>query len=129
MDYHALVPEIREWEEHNKCSFDPGQWIAGVGRFDHAVGYAWAFWPDFVLHDDCVLRKDSFTDETYRGFIEQTKGDKSAVEAVINHLHIIDMFPNAEATKVQVQWLGERLRDMWDAKLKRDFPDRKVAVS
>jgi len=129
MDYHDLIPEIRKWEEHNKHPFDPGEWIGCVGNFEHAIGYAWLFWPAFVIHEDCILG-EGFAQEVYQGFLAQTKGDKSAVEAVMNHIHIAPLFSGSSKrpTPLQAQWLGERLRDMWEAKLKRDFPDRKIKV-
>ena len=43
MDYHDLIPEIREWEKRNKRAFDPADWIECVGNFEHAIGYAWLF--------------------------------------------------------------------------------------
>jgi hypothetical protein len=130
MDYHDLIPEIRAWEEHNKHAFDPADWIECIGSFEHAIGYAWLFWPSFVVHDDCILG-EGFAEDTYRGFLDQAKGDKSAVEAVMNHVHIAEMFSASDKrpTPQQLQWLGERLRDMWDAKLKRDFPEKNVKVS
>src|SRR5437762_3546235 len=62
MDYHDLIPELRAWEDHNKHPFDPADWIGCVGTFEHAIGYAWLFWPSFVIHEDCILG-EGFSEE------------------------------------------------------------------
>jgi hypothetical protein len=130
MNYQKLIPEIGAWQEVNKGDFDPELWIRAVGNFEHAIGYAWLFWPSFEVFDGCVLRS-GFTREAYYGFLEQTKGTRASVEAVINHIHILDLFsnPDLNPTREQLVWLGFRLKDMWECKLRRDFPDRDIVVA
>ena len=65
----------------------------------------------------------------YRGFMQQTGGDKRAVEAVLNHRHILDLFSGSQPTREQVVYLGRLLQEVWAAKLARDFPDRRIVVS
>ncbi len=130
MDYRNLIPEIREWEEVNKAEFDPGSWISLAGNYEHAIGYAWLFWPTFEVFDGCVLRS-GFDAVNYYGFLKQTNGNRAAVEAVMNHIHIATLFgdPDLRPTREQLVWLGFRLKDMWDCKLRRDFPDRSLVVA
>jgi hypothetical protein len=52
-----------------------------------------------------------------------TKGNRIAVEAVMNHVHITDIHCNAEATEAQVRYLGRILKEIWEVKLRHDFPD------
>jgi hypothetical protein len=82
-------------------------------------------------HDDCVFFADRFSKENYRAFMEQTKGDKSAVEAVMNHTHLLDIFCNAQPrpTRDMVLYVGRLLKDIWQAKLNRDVPNRRIRVS
>jgi hypothetical protein len=57
------------------------------------------------------------------------EGDKSRVEAVINHLHIMDMFQNDAAPSEEVViHIAGVLKDMWSCKLQRDFPERHFQV-
>jgi hypothetical protein len=130
MDYRKLIPEIRDWEEHNRCAFDPEQWIRAVGNYEHAIGYAWLFWPSFEVFDGCVLRR-GFSTDAYYGFLKQTNGNRAAVEAVINHVDIFYLFrgSDVQSTREQLVWLGDRLRDMWECKLRRDFPERRLVVA
>jgi len=62
--------------------------------------------------------------------METAAGDRSRVESVINHLHILDMFDSEgfEPTEQVVVHVARLLRDMSSCKLQRDFPDRKFRV-
>ena len=63
--------------------------------------------------------------------MEQTRGNRQAVEAVLNHRHILDLFyrPELKPTRAQVVYLGRLLKEMWAAKLQRDFPGKRFVVS
>lgn len=122
-----LVPEIREWNEGGGIRIQ--DWISCVGSYEHAIGYCTLFWPKFVLHDGCLLR-DGFTLENYEGFLVQTNRDKQAVESVMNHFHLTDLFPHKDdsPTKEQLIFLGRVLKEMWQAKVQSEFPELKVTV-
>ncbi|MCI0642767.1 MAG: hypothetical protein L0Y72_27465 [Gemmataceae bacterium] len=123
-----LIPETRAWNGGN--GIDLADWIGCVGSFEHAIAYGELFWPDFVEHDGCVFFA-GFSEESYRGFMQQTNGNRQAVEAVMNHRHILDLFsrPELSPTREQVVYLGRLLKEMWAAKLHRDFPGRQFVVS
>lgn len=63
--------------------------------------------------------------------MQATGGDLTAVEIVLNHRHILDLFSNSEfkPTRDLVLYLGRLLRDMWSRKLEGDFPGRPIIVS
>lgn len=123
-----LIPETREW--NGGRGIDLEAWIGCVGSFEHAIGYGELFWPDFAEHDDCVFFA-GFSEESYRGFMQQTSGNRQAVEAVMNHRHILDLFCRPELTpsREQVVYLGRLLKEMWAAKLQRDFPAKRFVVN
>lgn len=123
-----LVPETRAW--NNGTGIDLESWISSVGSIDHAIAYGELFWPEFKEFDGCIFFAD-FSQDAYRGFLVQTKGDKQAVEAVMNHRHIVDLFCGREPrpTREQLVYFGRLLKEMWTAKLQRDFPGRRFVVS
>jgi hypothetical protein len=84
-----LIPELRQWNDGDGISLTT--WANAVGRYDYAIAYVSVFWPDFVVHDDCVFRLDPGS-ENYAAWLSTLEGDRSRVEAMINHLHIMDMF-------------------------------------
>jgi hypothetical protein len=104
-------------------------WIGCEGDYEHLIGYGCIFWPEFKEHDDCVFFADKFTEENYRAFIESTEGDKTAVEAVMNHWHIKDIFCSAEPSREMILYVGRLLKGIWQTKLSRDFPGRSITVS
>ncbi len=121
-------PGVADVERREGIDID--SWLAVVGTYEHAVAYARLFWPEFAVHDDCVLFA-GFNENSLRGFMEQTGGNRKAVEAVMNHRHILDLFPNVaeDPSRELVVHLGRVLKDMWSSKLRRDFPSRNVTVS
>jgi hypothetical protein len=99
-----------------------------------AIAFSTLFWPRFVEFDDCVLFED-FSAESFEGFMQQTKGNREAVERVMNHRHLVDLFTTAvgdpveEPTPEQLDYLGNVLRETWQAKLARDFPHLTITVA
>jgi hypothetical protein len=96
---------------------------------------AWrdVLWPDFGEHDGCVFCKkmDAAGEAVYRDWMAQTGGDRRRVETVMNHHHIADLIGGVIESPSHdvVLAIGRLLRELWTAKLSRDFPDRKFVVS
>jgi hypothetical protein len=127
VDFKVLIPELKgHW-----LTDDIDEWIRVEGDYAHLIAYARILWPDFLEHDGCIFRGDRFTESNYLGFMAQSKGDKAAVEAVMNHEHILDMFSNSDPqpSREMILYVGRMLKDFWQAKLNRDFPGRKITVS
>jgi hypothetical protein len=123
----SLIPELARWNDGN--GIDLAAWGFAIGRFDHAIAYLQAFWPDFVEYDDCIFRyKPSPT--TYSDWMQSLDGDRQRVESVMNHFHILDMFNSQEFEPNEhvARHLAAILKDMWSCKLMRDFPERHFSV-
>ena len=127
IDYSALIPELPEW--NNGKGIDVDGWLSGVGNFQLAIAFSRLFSPRFVEHDGCVLFA-GFSQTTYNDFLHACNGDRKAVEAVMNHQHILDLFCHAAdtATAAQLVYLGRVLKDIFLVKLKHDFPGRTFEV-
>lgn len=127
-DFASLIPELSEWNAGE--GIEIGAWLSCVGNYEHAIAYARLFWPEFAVHEDCVLFAD-FAEASYQGFASQTRGSRKALESVMNHRHLLDLFPSAptEPTRAQIVHLGRALKDMWSSKLRRDFPSREIVVT
>lgn len=126
--FASLLPELAAWNDGE--GIEVREWLSCIGSYEHAIGYAALFWPSFVLHDECVLF-EGFRVSSYDGFFAQTKGKRRSVEGVMNHRHVLDMFPNSERepTRAQVVHLGRTLKAMWSAKLRSEHPTRNVVVT
>jgi len=124
-DFAALIPELPKWNDG--AGIGPQAWIECVGNYELATGYSLIFWPRFVRFEGYVLR-DGFSVESLRGFEEMTQGNRVAVEAVMNHVHIADIHCNVEPTEGQLCYLGRTLKDIWEVKLQHDFPNLRFQV-
>lgn len=126
-DLRQLIPELQPYFQDRPVDLEV--WLSSFGRFDHGLAYAALFWPDFTTIDDCVLLGPGVP-ETYSQWKASHPNDPSGIEAVLNHRHLFDLFPNGtEPSGELVRLFGMMLRDMWSAKLRRDFPDREFVVS
>ena len=129
-DFMELIPELRNW--NGGKGVDVETWISCEGDHKHLIGYARILWPDFVEHDGCIFLGGSLDEDNYRAWLAQTKGDRKRVEAVMNHQHILDLFSRSHhepPKREAVIYIGRLMKDMLQAKLNRDFPDRKVTVT
>jgi hypothetical protein len=122
-----LIPELGAWNDGR--GIDLESWANAVGRYDFAIAYATIFWPDSVIHDDCVFRYDP-DGKNYEDWMKSLEGDRARVEHVMNHLHIMDMFISEgfEPTDRFVIHVAELLKNMWSCKLARDFPQRSFQI-
>lgn len=126
-DFDELIPEMQAW--NNGAGVDPQGWLCGSGNYELAIGYSLLFWPRFVAIDNYVLRHGG-TEESLGSWEQATGGDRRAIEAVINHVHLVDIHTGApEPTEAQLRYLGRVLKQIHEAKLKADFPDRTFVVS
>src|SRR5262245_8006552 len=126
-DWNELIPELRDWNQGRGIT--PTGWIGCVGNFRLAAAYTTVFWPKFVEVDGMILRHD-FSGESLAGFTEQCRGDKSAIESVMNHLHLVDLHHLGceDATYERLVFIGRTLREIYECKLLAEFPDRDIAV-
>ena len=126
-NYKELIPELRSYPDDVGAAVEV--WLTNLGRYDHAAAYASLFWPAFTEIEGCVLLGDRVP-ETYAEWKARLGEDPAAIESVLNHRHLSDLFIRApEPSDELLEHLGEVLRDMWAAKLHQDFPDRQFVVT
>ncbi len=91
--------------------------------------YRRLFWPDFVEHEGCTFL--AFEEQRYQEWFSVLQADQRRIEATMNHRHILDLLPDdvQDPTRALVLAYGRLLRDVWSAKLLRDFPDRQYVVN
>jgi len=132
IDYPSLIPEMRDW--NNGKGIDIGNWIGCSGNFNLAIGYSAIFWPRFVEFEGYVLR-EGFHIPTLRGFEKQQAAlpvteRHQAVESVMNHKHLQDIQYGGcpDVTHERLRHLGQVLKEIYQAKLAWQFPDKKFEV-
>jgi hypothetical protein len=126
IDFSTLIPELTAW--NNGKGIDVDAWIQCMANHKVLVGCAGILWPNFVEHDGCILLGDSVDEANYQAFLKQANGDRRTVEATVNHLHVLHLFATELPSKELVLYVGKLMKEIWQVKLSRDFPDRRITV-
>lgn len=96
------------------------------------MAFAHLFWPSFVLVNDCVLLRKQYEPQNFEKWWHELDGNRTKVEAMINHVHLYDLFsPESEVEAEQdvlLVELGEILVRCWSAALAQAFPGRRFDV-
>jgi hypothetical protein len=123
MNYQFLISELKDYNN------DISVYLSYIASHQHAIAYSTIFWPQFECYCDSILL-EPFSTEKYKDFLVANNGDKSCVEKIINHRHIKEIWgnPDLSATVEQLTHLGNLLKEMWQCKLKENFPNRKMIV-
>lgn len=122
----ALIPTLEEWGDVDIGIED---WVAHSGSYELAVGYSRVFWPRIVEFRDYVLIERYANAEAVDPWEKSCDGNKVAVEALLNHVHMIDLQSNGSAyNEVQLIELGRTLKEIYTAKLAWSFPRHRFEV-
>ena len=125
-----LLPELKKW--NNGMGVSISGWLNAIASSDAALAYLSVFWPDFVEIDGHVLRS-GITRVHLHNWTHSGKCDRKSLECVLNHIHMVDVFTansreEDEIKTARCKVIGKIMKDMYEAKLKADFPDRSFSV-
>lgn len=123
----SMENELGAW--NNGSGIPLEAWVECEGNYKVAVGYAAMFWPKFEAVDKYIL-VEGRKKEHILGFENQKNSTPKGVEWVLNHFHLADLHnhdqDNLSSDKLLL--LGNIIREMWEAKLKWQFPERPCTV-
>lgn len=124
----SMEAELAAW--NNGQGIDLEAWVGCMGNFSLAIGYLTLFCPEFVEFEGYILR-DGFSEDSLRSFEKCSIGDRRSVEAAMNHLHIADIQHCGceDLSKDKVILLGRKLREIYEARLQWQFPEKPCTVS
>jgi hypothetical protein len=98
------------------------------------LGYAFAslFWPELTEFQGGIFVAEQFGEDSFDQWMESLNGSLTKVEAVMNHVHVHDLFLNA-ASDDNLPRLVERrfaasLAGCWRAAAAAQFPDLPIQV-
>jgi hypothetical protein len=125
----SLVPELASWDEGKGVSLDV--WASGSVTPEGLIAASRVLWPELVEHEGCVFRAEQFSVPNYEAWLKSTQGNRGAVERVVNHVHILDLFGGGapELSYAQVVYLELTIAELLRAKLALEFPGRHFTVS
>lgn len=121
----SMKAELAAW--NNGAGIDLESWIGCEGRFSLAVGYASIFWPAFTLIEGYILPQ-GVSEGSLRSW-EQGGRSRQSIECLINHVHIADIHYGGEDISIdKLLVIGNVLKEIYEAKLQWQFPDRPCTV-
>ncbi|MGI5153084.1 hypothetical protein ACQEVC_43055 [Plantactinospora sp. CA-294935] len=125
----SKLPQLEGWIRAGE-EFDPRTFLLSTATVGEAAAMSTLFWPDFTEYRRGVFLSFLFEQRGVDAWFDELKGDKSAVEGVVNHVHLWDAFaPKSEAEYTVLSELASRIAAMWRAALKSAFPTREFVVS
>jgi len=130
-NFDDLIPEMRNW--NNGDGIDVQSWISCSGNFQLAIGYSTIFWPRFIEYEDLILFAGETPIEIIKESVDSFRKqgcDRKSLEAVMNHAHLRDFHYAGcpDATKEKLIYLGRILKEIYECKLKHQFPNKKFEV-
>jgi len=123
----SMKDELSAWNDGQ--GIDLNSWIGCTGNFSLAVGYTSVFWPSFTEYSGYILNSNADL-ESVRSWEASEGITPLGVEKAMNHLHIADIQHLAceDIAKDKIIFLGNTLREIYQAKLAWQFPDKPCVV-
>lgn len=98
------------------------------------LGYAFAslFWPELIEFQGGIFVAEQFREDSFDQWMQSLDGSLTKVEAVMNHLHVNDLFLNTPSddnlpSSVNMRFAAS-LAGCWRAAAATQFPDLPIQV-
>src|SRR4051794_41899065 len=122
----SRLPQVQAWSAGSQ-DFSPSGFMMANVTVSEAAVLSTIFWPDFVEFQGCVFLDFKFDEKGVNNWLDQLKGGLRGVEAVVNQVHLWDVFapPSPEEYEVVSQLAG-RVWDMWRGGARPPVPGPEV---
>lgn len=110
--------------------------VRSIGRTDVSLPpYTASFmeylhncWPSFLERRDCVVLSD-VSSKDLAELLYLTQNSRATVETQLNRRRLIQLLPaNAPVSPVELTVIGSMIKEMWQAKLRSNFPNKTFSV-
>lgn len=118
----------RQWEDQSEL--DEFSYISDVVHPEDALMFCKVLFPDFVFHESGVFLESRFTVESFSSWMETCNNDVVAVEKVLNHMHLFDVFGGCRerVDEAIYEQLCRIVAQSWRMVLLSKFPEKKFCV-
>ena len=112
-------------KSHSHQSVDDNFFTAYTAPFMNYLNHCW---PTFQERQGCIILND-VNGKDLAEMLYITQNSKISVETQLNRRRLIHILPaNAPINPADLSVIGSTLREMWQAKLRKDFPNKTFSV-
>ena len=123
----SMADELGAWNNGDGIPLET--WVECEGNYKLLVGYAALLWPKFEAIGKYIFVEGQDRDNIAT-FENQKNSTPKGVEWVLNHIHLAGLHNHDEdnISADKLKFLGKLMKEMWEAKLAVQFPDRPCTV-
>ncbi|MHA3914239.1 hypothetical protein [Halovulum sp. GXIMD14793] len=123
----SMAKELGAWNDGAGIPLET--WAQNEGNYKLTVGYAALLWPKFEAVGKYILVEGT-SKESIENFEDQADSMPKGVEWVLNHFHLADLHYHDEdnLSADKLLFIGTIIKEMWEAKLRTQFPGRPCTV-
>ena len=125
-----ILRDFEKWKRLNEGNdFSLYDYIFHLTKLDKVgsdiyFAFLELFWPSFLVYKDYIILKENFSKEKFEDLIKKEEGIEYWMNLVITDPY----FENDEDGKERAKLLAMSLVEIWQEKLKKDFPTRGFIV-
>jgi len=125
-------PKYEQWKSQwrDQSELDGLSYISDVVHPEDALMFCKVLFPDFVFHESGVFLESGFTVEAYSSWMKNCNNDVVAVEKLLNHMHLYDVFGGCtdRVDEAVYEQLCRIVAQSWRMVLLSKFPEKKFCV-
>ncbi|MGY2173830.1 hypothetical protein [Pseudomonas azotoformans] len=117
-----------QWKDQSEL--DEFFFISDVVHPEDVLMFSKVLFPDLVVHESGVFLASQFTVEAFTNWMETCNKDVVAVEKLLNHMHLYDVFGgcNDRVEEAVYEQLCRIVAQSWRMVLLSQFPERTFCV-
>lgn len=117
-----------QWAD--RSSINIFSYVSDICNPEDSLLFCKLLFPDFVVVDEAVILESNYDGDIFSAWFEKLDGDVGAVERVMNHTHLYDVFAGCsdEVDDVVFEQLCEIVALAWRLVLRDKFPERLFLV-
>ncbi|NWC24818.1 hypothetical protein HYE76_00005 [Pseudomonas tolaasii] len=117
-----------QWSDQSEL--DESSFISDVVHPEDVLLFSKVLFPDFVCHESGVFLESRFTPEAFSEWMEGCDNDVAAVEKLLNHVHLYDVFGGCRdrVDDAVYEQLCRIVAQSWRMVLLSQFPDKQFCV-
>jgi hypothetical protein len=112
MDPNSL-PAVTRWAQSKGAEPDYIRFVGETIGPQAFYASAHFIWPAFIERHGCIFLQWKYDEQNVGQWLEQLEGDLRAVEKVINHVHLWDVFTEIDLESQVIPEIGRLLQRTW----------------